>query len=77
MLWKIFKGFDVLRRPQWTSNKLKSCDKKKVWSRPQNRRDELDFSQTGVLFDQAAAWFQSGSQQINQAVPDFNQAAAW
>ena len=51
----------------------------------------LDFSRTGVLIDQAAAWFYhgdclidqmaawfwSGSNLTNQARPDFNQAPAW
>ena len=39
----------------------------------------LDFSQTGVLIDQAASWFQSGSCLINQAAAWFyhGQAAAW
>ena len=37
----------------------------------------VDFSQTGVLIDQATAWFWSGSSLINQAAPDFDLACAW
>ena len=68
----------------WQYKILNSTSSSKKFGHKDNVIPVLDLSQTGVLIDQAAAWFSSGSCLINQAAAWFyhvgyliDQAAAW